>query len=182
MTKKFTRIFSLLLAMLMMASMPMTTLAATYKPYNNKTTVNISKSKNATYYFEANANGLVSWLGNVKVDKGGILKRASVQLTVNNPGSSTGVGKVRYMRITLVTSDGKTKTLQRKLELVGDRTKITDTENGNAKVTYKSGHYSFWNNQTIKVSGGIGKSIKSIYVSANFSGGSQPNTYIYFKG
>ena len=190
MTKKLKRVFSLFLAILMVASMPLSASAAfrsaACKNYKNKTTVSISKSKNATYEFRVTGDLNADWSGEVEVEKGGKGKKPSVTLTLDQIASSAGIGKVRYMRITMTTSDGKTQTIQKKWEYRGGdkKTKVTTTTNGKAKVTYEKEWLlnQFWYQKSIDLSGKKGTTIKSIYVSANYSGGSQSNTYIYFKG
>ncbi len=179
MTKKLKRVFSLFLAILMVASMPMSASAANY---NNKATVSVSRTKNKTYNYSMNDS---TWCGYLEVYKGNAIKRPHLTLGQSSAGKGVGTGKVRYMRVTITTSDNKTKTVQKKWELIKNQTytKVTVTENG--KVTsceeYK-GVKRFYAYQEITVYGTYGKSIKSIYASANYSGGSDPATYIYFKG
>ena len=134
--------------------------------------------KTKTYYYETTDGTGTSLAGSLKFKKGGVTSADSVTLTTLNPM----YGKVRYMRVSITTTDNKTHTVQKKLEVVdGNKTKITVTEDG--KITYQktcTGLYEFNKDQSITVKGTLWKAAKSIYASANVTGGGH-NCYIYFK-
>lgn len=177
MNKTLKKVVALFLAIFMIVSVPTSALAATY---SNNSTVKVSCKKDKTYNYNFAES---TWYGSVKVYTGNLVTSPYVELSQSSAGHGVGTGKVRYMRASITTYNGKTYTITKKLELVegNTKTKITTNEYGKETVTYKS-HTAFYQYITIKAKGAYLRDIKSIYVTASYSGGSDPATQIYFKG
>ncbi len=175
MKRKFSKFIALFLALILIASIPLNAFAAPY--YNNKSTVPISCKSTKTYYFSTSDNSGASLAGNIKFKKGGVTSADSVSLTTLDPM----YGNVRYMRVSITTTDNKTHTVQKKIEKInGTKTKVTITEDG--KITSQKTYsvLEYHNDHTITVKGTLWKAAKSIYASTNVTGGSS-NCYLYFK-
>ena len=177
MNKTIKKVVALFLAIFMIVSVPTSALAATY---SNNSTVKVSCKKDKTYNYTLAES---TWFGYVKVFTGNLVTSPYVELAQSSAGHGVGAGKVRYMRASITTYNGKTYTITKKLELVqgNTKTKITTNEYGKETVTYKS-NIAFYEYITIKAKGAYLRDIKSIYVTASYSGGSDPTTQIYFKG
>lgn len=175
------RIISVILAtILMFSTLASFAITANAANYQSKATVKISCKANKTYKYSASNDMEYCIGGTLTIKKGGISSADSVNLTQAAPTHSAA--KIRYMRISLTTSDNKTNTIQTKWELLGNgNTKITTTKNGKASTVIKVGSYEFYKFQSISVSGTLWKAAKSVYASSNQTGGDGGSCYIYFN-
>ncbi len=169
---------AVILAALMLVGASTSAFAVSYK---NNETVKIQCKSSKKYYYDVLNDFGMGFSGCIEMKKGGAASADKVILSQSAP--THGAAKVRYMRVSITTSDGKTNTIQKKLELLNNgNTKVTTTQNGKATVKTYVGAYEFYKFQTISVSGTLWKAAKSVYASANMTGGNGgEGRYIYFK-
>ena len=112
MKKKISRILSLLLAFVLIASIPLHSFAASPK-YANNSTVKIKCDKTKTYGFQVSNSYGLNFYGNVEIQKGGVLSpdKVRVFLAPNNCDGCRGSGAKCMIKIIIKTSDGKQNSL-----------------------------------------------------------------------
>ncbi|MBR3552630.1 MAG: hypothetical protein IKN72_04485 [Clostridia bacterium] len=111
MKKKISKILALLLALVIIASIPMNSFAA-YPQYANNSTVKIKCNQTKTYGFNVSNSIGVNFYGDVQIQKGGALSpdKVRVFLAPNNCDAVRGSNAKCTVKITIKTTDGKQKT------------------------------------------------------------------------
>ena len=111
MKKHISRILALLLALVVIASIPMNSFAA-YPQYANNSTVKIKCNQTKNYNFDVSNSSGVNFYGNVQIQKGGAFSpdKVRVFLALNNCDNVRGNGAKCTIKITIKTTDGKQKT------------------------------------------------------------------------
>ncbi len=178
MKTKLKKILAIILSMLMLVGTSTSAFAASY---SNKSTVKIQCKTSKTYKYDVVNDFGTGFSGLLEVKKGGATSADKVILSQSAP--THGAAKIRYLRVSITTTDGKTNTVQKKLEMLSNgNTKVTTTTNGKATVKTYVGLYEFYKFQTISVSGTLWKAAKSVYASTNMTGGNGgEGRYIYFN-
>lgn len=162
---KITKILAIIMAVMLVLSLPFTGLAAS-KSYKSGSSVKIACSSSKKYdYSTSNSYGF-TMSGTVEIKKGGVASADKVILKQTPyPGYGT-----RTLSIEITMSNGTKKTLKKTIEKSGSKTKITTVENGKKTTTTKVGLYTYNAVETITVSGTLWKAIKSVTVVTKQTG------------
>lgn len=167
MKKNMTRILSFLLMLLLIASIPMNSFAASG-------TMKIKCNASKIYYYSSPGNnGGFTIGGHVEIKKGGVVLPDRVILRFRPCTEDPGTKRVA--RLTIKTSDNVSHTIiETRQKLSGGRVRITDVKDG--KTTYDK---TFSGTQaatkyactiTLEASGTLWKALKSVYATVSETG------------